>query len=42
MGWIYDPLHLPYTVHNPDIAVGLHAVSIDERRTVGHYPALDV
>src|SRR5947207_11830570 len=32
VGWIYDPLHLPYTSHNPDIAVGRHAVSIDEQR----------
>lgn len=32
VGWIYDPLHLPYTAHNEDIAIGRHAVSIDERR----------
>lgn len=32
VGWIYDPLKLPYTAHNPDIAVGRHAVAIDERR----------
>lgn len=32
VGWIYDPLKLPYTAHNPDIAVVRHAVSIDERR----------
>jgi uncharacterized protein (DUF2235 family) len=32
VGWIYDPLNLPFTVHNPDIAVSRHAVSIDERR----------
>lgn len=32
VGWIYDPLKLPYTAHNPDIAIGRHAISIDERR----------
>ncbi len=32
VGWIYDPLHLPYTAHNPDVEVCRHAVSIDERR----------
>ena len=32
VGWIYDPLNLPYTAHNPDIEIGRHAVSIDERR----------
>ena len=32
VGWVYNPLHLPYTAHNPDIAVCRHAVSIDERR----------
>jgi hypothetical protein len=30
--WIWDPLKLPYTGQNPDIANGRHAVSIDERR----------
>lgn len=32
VGWIWDPLKLPYTAQNPDMATGRHAVSIDERR----------
>jgi uncharacterized protein (DUF2235 family) len=32
VGWIWDPLKLPYTAQNPDMAYGRHAVSIDERR----------
>ncbi len=32
VGWIGNPLSLPYTADNPDIAVGRHAVAIDERR----------
>lgn len=32
VGWIYDPLHLPYTVRNPDVKICRHAISIDERR----------
>jgi len=32
VGWIWDPLKLPYTGRNPDMANGRHAVSIDERR----------
>lgn len=32
VGWIWDPLKLPYTAQNPDMLVGRHAVSIDERR----------
>ena len=32
VGWIWDPLKLPYTGQNPDINVGRHAVSVDERR----------
>lgn len=32
VGWIYDPLHLPYTFQNPDIITGRHALAIDERR----------
>jgi len=32
VGWVANPLHLPYTANNPDIAVGRHAVAIDERR----------
>lgn len=33
VGWIYDPVTLPFTSMNPDIEVGRHAVSIDERRS---------
>lgn len=32
VGWIWDPVKLPYTAQNPDMAIGRHAVSIDERR----------
>ncbi len=32
VGWVWDPLRLPYTAQNPDMANGRHAVSIDERR----------
>ena len=32
VGWIANPLSLPYTANNPDIAIGRHAVSLDERR----------
>lgn len=32
VGWIYDPVTLPFTAANPDIEVGRHAISIDERR----------
>jgi uncharacterized protein (DUF2235 family) len=32
VGWLYDPLVLPYAAKNPDILIGRHAVSIDERR----------
>jgi uncharacterized protein (DUF2235 family) len=32
VGWIADPLKLRYTANNPDMRVGRHAVSIDERR----------
>jgi uncharacterized protein (DUF2235 family) len=32
VGWLYDPLSLPFTRTNPDIEVGRQAVSIDERR----------
>ncbi|WP_353070852.1 DUF2235 domain-containing protein [Tunturiibacter gelidoferens] len=32
VGWIWDPLKLPYTGRNPDMANGRHAISIDERR----------
>lgn len=32
VGWVWDPLRLPYTARNPDMVNGRHAVSIDERR----------
>ncbi len=32
VGWIGSPLALPYTRHNPDIAVTRHAIAIDEKR----------
>jgi len=32
VGWIWDPLKLPYTGQNPAMRIGRHAVSIDERR----------
>ncbi len=32
VGWVWDPLHIPYTARNPDLKIGRHAVSIDERR----------
>jgi uncharacterized protein (DUF2235 family) len=32
VGWISSPVKLPYTSNNPDIAIGRHAVAIDERR----------
>lgn len=32
VGWYENPLKLPYTADNPDIEIGRHAVSIDERR----------
>jgi len=32
VGWIENPLHLPYATSNGDIEVGRHAVSIDEHR----------
>jgi uncharacterized protein (DUF2235 family) len=32
VGWIENPVRLPYTANNPDIAIGRHAVAIDERR----------
>ncbi len=32
VGWIYDPLVLPYSARNPIMITGRHAVSIDERR----------
>lgn len=32
VGWYQNPLSLPYTAQNPDIEIGRHAISIDERR----------
>jgi uncharacterized protein (DUF2235 family) len=32
VGWLSNPLSLPYTANNPDISIGRHAVAIDERR----------
>jgi len=32
VGWIENPLKLPYVTNNPDIQIGRHAISIDERR----------
>jgi uncharacterized protein (DUF2235 family) len=32
VGWIENPLKLPYSPSNPDIAIGRHAVAIEERR----------
>ncbi len=32
IGWIWNPVKLPYTAQNPDMRNGRHAVSIDERR----------
>jgi len=32
VGWVENPLSLPYETNNPDIAVGRHAIAIDEKR----------
>jgi hypothetical protein len=32
VGWVWDPVHIPYTAKNPDLSIGRHAVAIDERR----------
>jgi uncharacterized protein (DUF2235 family) len=32
VGWFANPLSLPFTANNPDIAIARHAVSIDEHR----------
>jgi uncharacterized protein (DUF2235 family) len=32
IGWIENPLKLPHISNNPDIEIGRHAVSMDERR----------
>jgi uncharacterized protein (DUF2235 family) len=36
VGWVENPLRLPYTADNPDIEIGRHAVAIDERRAFFH------
>lgn len=32
VGWVENPLRLPYTENNPEIEIGRHAISIDEHR----------
>jgi uncharacterized protein (DUF2235 family) len=32
VGWVENPLKLPYIANNPDIEIGRHAIAIDERR----------
>ncbi len=32
VGWIYNSVTLPFSARNPDMKIGRHAVSIDERR----------
>jgi len=32
VGWIENPLRLPYVANSPNIAIGRHAIAIDERR----------
>lgn len=32
VGWIENPLVIPYSANNPDIHIGRHAIAIDERR----------
>jgi uncharacterized protein (DUF2235 family) len=32
VGWVENPVRLPYTSNNPDIQIGRHAIAIDERR----------
>ena len=32
VGWINNPLKIPYTANNSDIEIGRHAVALDERR----------
>lgn len=32
VGWFANPFSLPHTASNPDIAIGRHAIAIDERR----------
>lgn len=32
VGWIENPVRLPFSANNPDIQIGRHAIAIDERR----------
>lgn len=32
LGWVYDPVSIPYTTSNPSVLKVRHAVSLDERR----------
>src|SRR5437016_8415909 len=32
VGWVSSPLSLPFTASNPDMAIGRHAIAIDEKR----------
>jgi uncharacterized protein (DUF2235 family) len=32
VGWVENPLKLPFVTNNPDIEIGRHAIAIDERR----------
>jgi uncharacterized protein (DUF2235 family) len=32
VGWIQNPVRLPYTSNNPDIQIGRHAIALDEHR----------
>jgi uncharacterized protein (DUF2235 family) len=32
VGWYENPLHLPFAANSPDIEIGRHAISLDERR----------
>ena len=32
VGWVENPLKLPYVTNNPDIEIGRHAIAIDEHR----------
>jgi len=38
VGWVENPLKLPYVSNNPDIAIGRHAIAIDERRAFFRSP----
>jgi uncharacterized protein (DUF2235 family) len=33
LGWVWDPVFLPYTTNNPGVATVRHALAIDERRS---------